>query len=767
MAKKYVETLNLDGIAITNHDFLNLENYNEIVEELGSDIKVFPGAEVKLKGGHLLVIAAPEDAEYLSEGLVKLKQIKNLKGRLPAEEDFIEAIPRWKDFILIPDSAKSKKYTSDSENSQLQEKFIAGDMGSAKAFNKQKKLSEGLTPVLFGDLHATDYNDKNDYSRVKTTYIESSSLEIPILKLALLNKKNVSIVKNPSDRINEAQFMIHGKVISGSDSENLIIGKRGSGKTHFINDLKKSNSNKILYIKQGELVKDSTEKEFYDGLKNSNQKITEEFMDKYKPVFSEAFKLLADKSTPGQSINYLQSIKEFALQSNETDEASKVPLFSSPEISHKIPVGLKGIVDSLNQLLKVKNETYKNIISNYIDETDLEELTNIFRAERRMHTTQREISKIADDIRRSVRNELDKVSSQTIPDPDNFNLLGWFGHSKRIALLDEYLKNEVVRPHEIYKVKVGNYFTLKISARPFENASEFLEQMGRNESVQEEFTNYYLNKKYWDFLEAISNKNFFSKAKIWQYFLKVEYELLNQNKQMASGGERAEYALLNRLEDAHNYELVLIDEPEASFDNPFLTNQLLPMINQISQHATVFVITHSSSVGALMHPNYIYITKLLNKDYNIFSGWFETGEVMNINTGDTESLYDNLIELMESGNEHWDEKGILYENLKKSEDNNKGLFLNSENQYQDILQIDNNELLNLANRLYENVNELPNEDELLIEEIRNPISKIVMRQIYAKLLDFKDNVAGFNEELDNIYSGRRTNLEDESSDFSG
>lgn len=105
--------------------------------------------------------------------------------------------------------------------------------------------------------------------------------------------------------------------------------------------------------------------------------------------------------------------------------------------------------------------------------------------------------------------------------------------------------------------------------------------------------------------------------------------------------------------------------------------------------------------------------------------------------------------------------------LKKSEDNNKGLFLNSENQYQDILQIDNNELLNLANRLYENVNELPNEDELLVEEIRNPISKIVMRQIYAKLLDFKDNVAGFNEELDNIYSGRRTNLEDESSDFSG
>ncbi|GEA94867.1 hypothetical protein WVI01_07900 [Weissella viridescens] len=42
--------------------------------------------------------------------------------------------------------------------------------------------------------------------------------------------------------------------------------------------------------------------------------------------------------------------------------------------------------------------------------------------------------------------------------------------------------------------------------------------------------------------------------------------------------------------------------------------------------------------------------------------------------------------------------------LKKSEDNNKGLFLNSENQYQDILQIDNNELLNLANRLYEKVN---------------------------------------------------------------
>lgn len=36
---------------------------------------------------------------------------------------------------------------------------------------------------------------------------------------------------------------------------------------------------------------------------------------------------------------------------------------------------------------------------------------------------------------------------------------------------------------------------------------------------------------------------------------------------MISGGESAEFNLLQTIEDARNYDMLLIDEPESSFDN--------------------------------------------------------------------------------------------------------------------------------------------------------------------------------------------------------
>ncbi|WP_251713325.1 hypothetical protein [Lactococcus ileimucosae] len=43
--RNYVETFELDSIAITNHDLFDKENFNEIAEAL-SDIKVYPGIEL-------------------------------------------------------------------------------------------------------------------------------------------------------------------------------------------------------------------------------------------------------------------------------------------------------------------------------------------------------------------------------------------------------------------------------------------------------------------------------------------------------------------------------------------------------------------------------------------------------------------------------------------------------------------------------------------------------------------------------------------------
>lgn len=57
--KEYVKSLNIDGIAITNHNSFDLEQYKEIRDELSDLCVVLPGVEINVGKngfGHLICI---------------------------------------------------------------------------------------------------------------------------------------------------------------------------------------------------------------------------------------------------------------------------------------------------------------------------------------------------------------------------------------------------------------------------------------------------------------------------------------------------------------------------------------------------------------------------------------------------------------------------------------------------------------------------------------------------------------------------------------
>lgn len=656
---KYVEDLKLDAIAITNHDFLDLENFNEIKMHFGNKVKVFPGAEVKLKGGHLLVITSEDNAEELNEYLSNL--LDGSDG-LPDEQDFLSVFYNIENYLLIPDSGKSKAYNSDTVDSRLVKYFRAGDSGSSKNFNRMLKSEKELTPVLFSDLHASD-DERSNYTISKTTYIKIEKLSIPNLKVALENRKNVSLAEDLT-REDVFSLFIDNKTVSASDRMNLILGKRGSGKTHLIENLKNNNSDSTLYIRQGSLIKDSTEENFYNELENENKEYTDAYMDKFTPIFREAERVLNIRDISGKADTFIQSIKNFANGTKDKDSASEVPIFDSNEIKSDSSRGLQKIIDALKTLKNVKNERYKNAIDTYIDPENLNKLEEGFKAEKKYTKMQEKLSKTVDSTRVVLRNSLEQISSQSLPDPDNFSLFDWISRDKKIKLLNDLFKEELIKEHLIKSKKISDYFTLEIKARPFKNAKELLDQIGRNEEVADAFYKYYKNEDYFEFLRVLKEKSFFSKTQSWQLFLKIEYNLLNDNNVPVSGGQRSEYELFKKLYDAYKYDFVLIDEPEASFDNPFLTNKLIKVLKNISEQTTVFVITHSSSIGALLNPDYIFITKLVENEYHVLVGPYNNGIVIDIQNNIEEPLYDDLLELMEAGPDNWDKKGGAYDDLK-------------------------------------------------------------------------------------------------------
>lgn len=80
-------------------------------------------------------------------------------------------------------------------------------------------------------------------------------------------------------------------------------------------------------------------------------------------------------------------------------------------------------------------------------------------------------------------------------------------------------------------------------------------------------------------------------------------------------------------------------------------------------------------------------------------------------------------------------------------------YLDKENNYKDILQIDTDDLWVLINNVYDDPEQLPLESQLDTESIKNNVSKIISEKLFEKLRIFKSEIEEFKSELDDIYKG--------------
>ena len=94
---------------------------------------------------------------------------------------------------------------------------------------------------------------------------------------------------------------------------------------------------------------------------------------------------------------------------------------------------------------------------------------------------------------------------------------------------------------------------------------------------------------------------------------------MNKDGFEVSGGERSEFRLLQEIADAQNYDILLIDEPESSFDNLFLNSNVNQILKDISEVMPVVVVTHNSTVGASVGADYVlYTSKELEQGKTVY-----------------------------------------------------------------------------------------------------------------------------------------------------
>lgn len=158
-----------------------------------------------------------------------------------------------------------------------------------------------------------------------------------------------------------------------------------------------------------------------------------------------------------------------------------------------------------------------------------------------------------------------------------------------------------------------------------------------------------------------------AQSELYKLFTNIGYTILNKDGFEVSGGERSEFRLLQEIKDAQNYDILLIDEPESSFDNLFLKSDVNSIIKEISASMPVVLVTHNNTVGASIGADYIlYASKEIEDGdiaYKLYSGYPTDSELKSIE-GNSVTNYDITLNSLEAGLGVYNERREGYEAIK-------------------------------------------------------------------------------------------------------
>lgn len=645
----YVASAGIDAIAITNHDYFDPKQFEEIVSAL--DINVFPGIEINLKSGQVLVIG---DGEELKDFCTKTTSIAN---KITEVEDFITVneleniFGDLHKYLVIPHYEK-KPAVRGEELEELRKYISAGEVDSPKKFIRTIKDTLNITPVLFSDARISD--EMKNYP-TRQTYVDCGELTLNSLKTSFRDKGKVALTEKEGNCL----FQIFDDGQKLSTGLNILLGERSTGKTYTLDRICEVGQN-AKYIEQFSLVQQDEveyERRFNEDVAKQRSIFVDEYLAPYKNVLNEAINI--DLNHNEQLINrYVDTLLRSAEEIEKKDAFSKTALFDETDFQASDERVLIDLINSVRQL--IENIEYRPIIEKYLDIASLKglacELIEALWAKEFEKKKKIFVNYIVKDIKDRLKL---RTSATQIADVDLFRIQMDSRTINRFVQITGHLQNEAVISDESVQD-----FRVVAKKRPFEGAGEIKSISGLKVAFSEAFSEYHDPYRY---LQALKKHESLTPSEFYKYFVKIDYEILNKDGVKVSGGERSEFRLLQEINDAQNYDILLIDEPESSFDNIFLKRQVNQIIKEISETMPVVVVTHNSTVGASIQKDYVvYASKEIEdgvRKYTLYSGYPADKELVSLD-GRRMRNFDVTMNSLEAGSATYYERGHGYESIK-------------------------------------------------------------------------------------------------------
>ena len=650
----YVAKTGLDVIAITNHNLFDYPQFQEIKNALPNTI-VLPGIEVDLEKGHILVIANNDDGTLFGFN-TKCEEVKNL---IKTQEDFItyDTFIRIFDdlsrYLLIPHYEKDPKLHKDIIK-KFGRNIIAGEVSSVKKFIYMEKEESELTPVYFSDFRVEKGITPDQYP-VSHTFFDVDQVNVNTLKLCLMDKTKVSLTSEKGVKL--FQIFPNGQMLS--TGLNIMFGKRSTGKTYKLNAIANRIDGKPKYIKQFELLNTgkNDSDQFENDLKVRQENSAEDYLHEFSAIVTDMLKTCSADEDEMKLQKYLEALMSSAQQSDVNDVFSKSKLFNESDFKEQNHDEIKRLIKATLTLLE--SQLYKPIINKHLPEASLKALLKELIERCRKENIQDQYFKEVNNMIKMVKESLQlKSAAPRIPDIDLFH---YFINKKKREVFNQIAI--AVKKNKIISTEKAGHFTISVSARPFANATDLKTVGLKQVSLINAFAKYGNPVLYLEELKAAGVET----DRIYKLFAAIDYRILNSSGLPVSGGERSEFNFLQKIKDAILCDILIIDEPESSFDNIFLKNEVNKFIKEMAENMPVIISTHNNTIGGSIKPDYIlYTEKKIEADgphFNIYSG-YPTAKALKDVDGKAIENYEITLNSLEAGELAYSERKDIYETLK-------------------------------------------------------------------------------------------------------
>lgn len=613
-------------------------------------IPVFPGIEINLAAGHLLLISNGSDLDGFQ---TKCNQVTARIQKKTDSISFEELHAIYGDldnYLLIPHADKNPEITG-TVLEKLKPFMAAGEVASSKKFIYAIKDIQKPTPVLFSDLRI---QQKLNKFTGRQTYIDCGEVSFDSIKSCLQDKSKVALSAEDGNSL--LPIFDDGQMISSG--LNILLGERSSGKTYTLNKIRETVDNP-KYIAQFQLVQQDAadEREFNSEVQNSRSIFVEAYLSGLKTVIDGVINI--DLHANELRLDgYVQSLLKSAADADRQDAYSKTALFSETEFILPDPKALNELIESVRNI--IENIEFRTVIQRHVQIQALKDLACELILILRERSYELRKRKIANEIIKDVKSELRlRTSATTVDEIDLFEYCLDRAKVARFENLVSLLKQEATISDQGIQG-----FRVEAKRLPFANTADVKTASGTKLAFSDAF------KKYdapYIYLRELLKIETLARSEIYRLFVKINYRILNRDGFEVSGGERSEFRLLQHISDAQNYDILLIDEPESSFDNLFLKSDVNAILKAISETMPVVVVTHNNTVGASVGADYIlYARKEFENGvpyYRLYSGRPSDKTLVSTDGKSMES-HAVVMNSLEAGKEAYDARRKRYEAIK-------------------------------------------------------------------------------------------------------